>query len=305
MLWTNDVNTPNMYAMTHSGENNTWLETASGKRFEIRGTCSVGRSKSNQVVLPDSRVSRLHALVQLQNGNEYWLVDFGSTNGTYLNGRRVTQPTALRDGDRIEIADACLVFHDASDSKEFSSTAPSDITFEEVKSVPCWLLVADIVSYTHLSQSLSPEKLPVMTGRWLSQCKQLVEDNAGSINKFLGDGFLAYWRDGAGVTAKVAGALAALERLQAEGEPRFRVVVHHGEVSVGGGGALVEESLLGQELNFVFRVEKLASLLELPVMFSEAASRKLQPHVATVPLGQHEVKGFDGQFVFFAPKPGG
>ncbi len=289
--------------MDPSVENNAWLENAGGDRFEIRGTCSVGRSKSNQVVLPDKRVSRLHALIQLQNGNEHWLVDFGSTNGTSLNGRRVTQPTALRDGDRIEIADACLIFRCASQTEERSSAASADVTFEEVKSEPCWLMVADIVSYTQLSQSLPPEKLPVLTGRWLSQCKQAVEDNGGSINKFLGDGFLAYWRDGEGVPGKVAGALAALGQLQAIGEPRFRVVVHHGEVSVGGGGALVEESLLGQELNFAFRMEKLASALREPVLFSEAASRKLEVHVATAPVGQHELKGFDAQFAFFAPKP--
>jgi hypothetical protein len=49
------------------------------------------------------------------------------------------------------------------------------------------------------------------------------------------------------------------------------VAVHHGKASVGGSVAVAEESLPGPELNFVFRMEKLARALGEPALLSEAA----------------------------------
>src|ERR1041384_5912418 len=79
-----------------------WLEDADRKSHPIRGACSLGRSASNQVPLPDERVSRRHAVIQSQLEDEFWLVDFGSRNGSYVNDIRVAQPTRLRNGDRSE-----------------------------------------------------------------------------------------------------------------------------------------------------------------------------------------------------------
>ena len=61
-----------------------WLEDGEGKRTPIRGSCSLGRSESNQITLRDDTVSRRHAVIQPQGEHEYWLVDFGSSNGTYV-----------------------------------------------------------------------------------------------------------------------------------------------------------------------------------------------------------------------------
>src|SRR5262245_29514660 len=87
-----------------------WLEDASGKRVPIRGTCSLGRAESNQVTLQDDTVSRRHAVIQPQGEQEYWLVDFGSRNGSYVNGKRIAQPTRLRDGVTITIGAFQYVF---------------------------------------------------------------------------------------------------------------------------------------------------------------------------------------------------
>lgn len=87
------------------------LELSGGKRVRIKGTCSVGRIDTNDLVLPDIKVSRRHALIQKEGGDELWLVDLGSRNGTRLNGERVIRPTLLRDQDKIEIGDYGLVFH--------------------------------------------------------------------------------------------------------------------------------------------------------------------------------------------------
>jgi hypothetical protein len=62
----------------------------------------LGRSPECALQLPAAGASRRHASVAWRGGAVV-LRDLGSTNGTYLNGERVSQETALRSGDRIRI----------------------------------------------------------------------------------------------------------------------------------------------------------------------------------------------------------
>ena len=64
-------------------EEGAWLEAADGERYPIKGSCSIGRAGANTVVLESPKVSRRHALIHLQNIREIWLIDFGSSNGTF------------------------------------------------------------------------------------------------------------------------------------------------------------------------------------------------------------------------------
>jgi len=69
--------------------------------------CSIGRDQQNDVVLDDRAISRKHAEIRLRLGR-YTLYDLQSTNGTYVNGRRVAE-VVLADGDRITISGNDLV----------------------------------------------------------------------------------------------------------------------------------------------------------------------------------------------------
>ena len=62
-----------------------------------------------------------------------------------------------------------------------------------MRNVAAWLLVADIKGSTALAQRLAPENLALLFGKWMAACKEIVEAEGGAINKYLGDGFLAYW----------------------------------------------------------------------------------------------------------------
>ena len=68
----------------------------------------LGRSRECDVRVDDPNVSRRHAEVR-QEGATYWLVDLDSTNGTELNGRRVTR-AKLADGDTITLGGTEIVF---------------------------------------------------------------------------------------------------------------------------------------------------------------------------------------------------
>jgi pSer/pThr/pTyr-binding forkhead associated (FHA) protein len=63
----------------------------------------IGRGSDCHIVLPERQVSRHHVKI-ISDGNSYQLVDFGSKNGTHLNGTQVNGTVPLQDGDEIQIA---------------------------------------------------------------------------------------------------------------------------------------------------------------------------------------------------------
>lgn len=82
-------------------------DTISGQRFPLGSPAVVGRSKDADIVIDDPYASDLHLRFSLQDGTVV-LHDLGSTNGTYVNGRRVTVPTSLSRGDAVQIGKTVL-----------------------------------------------------------------------------------------------------------------------------------------------------------------------------------------------------
>jgi hypothetical protein len=72
-----------------------------GKEFPIeKAEVFIGRDIGNDIVINDPEVSRRHARIYLQ-GNMYIIEDLGSTNGTSVNGQKLTGPYMLRAGEQI------------------------------------------------------------------------------------------------------------------------------------------------------------------------------------------------------------
>src|SRR5262245_48782533 len=74
---------------------------------------SIGRADGNDIVLRDRNVSRRHARLVVRD-NKYLLVDIVSTNGTFLNGRRLSSPVVVGSSDRVDIGSYRLVIGAAS-----------------------------------------------------------------------------------------------------------------------------------------------------------------------------------------------
>ncbi len=76
--------------------------------FALTAELTIGRSSDCAVPLPsDNFVSQVHARVFLRE-NEYWVEDLGSTNGTLMNGRRLSGPAPVRRGDRLQVGRTVL-----------------------------------------------------------------------------------------------------------------------------------------------------------------------------------------------------
>jgi hypothetical protein len=85
-----------------SGTLSAELETEDGQRHAVDGTImKLGRALENDVVIPDSRVSRFHAEIR-RDGGRLVVYDLDSTNGTFVGGRSVQKHT-LKDGDEISL----------------------------------------------------------------------------------------------------------------------------------------------------------------------------------------------------------
>jgi class 3 adenylate cyclase len=288
------------FAVNPPPEQGAWLEAADGKRHPIKGGCSLGRAGVNTIVLDSAKVSRRHAVIHLQNIGELWLIDFGSSNGTFLNKRRIHHPIRLSDGDQITIGDQIFTFREPIPVSEQYKTDLIQRTLREIETIPCWLLVADIRGFTPLSRQMRSEDLDVLLGRWIFACKEIIENHHGIVNKYLGDGFLAYWPEADTSPEEIVTIVSALKEFQRQEGLPFRLVVHFGPVAIGGIASMGEESLMGGEVNLIFRLEKLASSLGETCCVSETANATLDGLVPTRSLGEFELKGFEGKCAFFA-----
>lgn len=80
--------------------------------WPVLGRATVGRAPGNSVVLNDREVSKEHAIVSHERG-EWFLRDLQSANGTFVNGRRITE-LKLRDGDELLLGSTRLTFRSAA-----------------------------------------------------------------------------------------------------------------------------------------------------------------------------------------------
>lgn len=82
-------------------------EKLRGKTFDLSDELVIGRAERCHIVLDDSYASQMHARI-FSRGDAHVVEDLGSTNGTYLNRRRITEPTELSRGDRVKIGKTVL-----------------------------------------------------------------------------------------------------------------------------------------------------------------------------------------------------
>ncbi len=73
-------------------------------------SCTFGRGPENTIQLSDRFVSRFHAQLEVVDNRQCYLVDLGSSNGTYVNDQPLNVPRCLQHGDRIEIGHNLIIF---------------------------------------------------------------------------------------------------------------------------------------------------------------------------------------------------
>ena len=77
---------------------------------------SIGRSPENTIAIPFATVSNFHAIIELDNGNRLIIRDLNSTNGTYLNGSRITT-SELKKGDILKVDEHLVSWENYIDNR--------------------------------------------------------------------------------------------------------------------------------------------------------------------------------------------
>lgn len=78
-----------------------------------KGEITIGRVQGNDIILPKGNISKRHSRIVLKDG-KFIIVDLKSTNGTYVNGKKITAPQVVKSSDKIYIGDFTLQLNGAS-----------------------------------------------------------------------------------------------------------------------------------------------------------------------------------------------
>ncbi|MGH9939408.1 MAG: DUF3616 domain-containing protein, partial [Blastocatellia bacterium] len=117
--------TPRLVGVTPSGEK---IEAALN-HLETE----IGKAPHNRIVISDPTVSSTHAIVLSRDGG-YDIVDLGSSNGTFVNGRKLgNESHTLRHGDKIQLGQALLTFRNSAETVENKTTRLSLEALEEIR----------------------------------------------------------------------------------------------------------------------------------------------------------------------------
>src|SRR4051812_41805955 len=88
------------------------------KRLEFdKPEVTIGRVQGNDIILPKGNVSKYHSRIVLKDG-KFIIVDMKSTNGTYVNGKKIAAPQVVRPSDKIYIGDYIINVEAPADGDE-------------------------------------------------------------------------------------------------------------------------------------------------------------------------------------------
>ncbi|MFY8217348.1 MAG: FHA domain-containing protein [Chthoniobacterales bacterium] len=276
---------------------------------EIGNTATIGRSRDNTVSLSfNPHVSRQHAIVRCHNAYEYQIMDLGSRNGTFVDGRRVITPLTLRHGSNIKICGCELRFEQteaASDGSGIDVTlaAGTDTGMDETLDVA--IMVCDLRGFSTMSERLPEEQVARTLGEWFRHAGNQIQQSGGTIDKFIGDAILAYWPRISTGSNESESALTTARSLivQAAGQAwpvaektplRVAIAMHHGSVTAGNIGLVAQRdaTIIGDAVNTVFRMEGIMKPMGQRLVWSHDFQQALgQQQSDAFDLGEHQLKG--------------
>ncbi len=265
-------------------------------------------------------------MLQCMETGEFYLIDLGSRNGSFVNGRRVSIPVTIRSGDQITFGQTELEFycpHDhrilgvedqepITDGRETTATAVLHV--RKLISV----LVIDIRNFTGLTRQMDEKMLSEMIGSWFRYAGEIIRTYGSWVDKYIGDAIMAVWiHDSENVShgemLQIFRALSGLHAMTsslAEKYPlpfplRIGAGINTGYAMVGntGSGDRPDYTALGDTVNAAFRLESSTKQIGCDVALGSQTYAHLAPLVTDKSLFKQfavELKGYDAPMVTFA-----
>lgn len=168
------------------------------------------------------------------------------------------------------------------------------------------IFFSDIANFTSTTEKLDAQQLMLQLSEYFDEVTKLIMGQNGTIDKYIGDGVMAFW--GAPTKVDISAekacyaALAVQKRIkelnlqwEAEGRPRFdtRIGLHTGEAIVGnvGSNECMNYSAIGDSVNLASRLEELNKEFGTQIIISEATWLQVHERFQCRPLGDVRVKG--------------
>ena len=231
-----------------------------------------------------------------------------------------SRPSNIREIARLESAASLL----RNSLKSFSSFVPLDIVRQLIKSgIPLTLGVeprfltvffSDLENFSTHSETLAPNDLLVQISTYLEQVSAAISEEGGTVDKFIGDGIMAFWnaplQHDDHVLRACAGALRAARRMErvndtweAEGRPRIRIRIglNCATVLVGnvGSSARLSYTALGDGVNVAARLEGINKQFGTAICISDSIHDHVGAKILARPLKRVQVKGRKTDFMIY------
>jgi len=273
------------FKLVAGGEEKTW--PLAGK-----STYRVGRGEGSDILLPYPWVSRQHAMVQVEANSSHNIVDLGSANGTFVNGRRVYTPTRLSSNDHVKIGKSELIFQQenlVAPQSGDETDAAGDETVAFLQKNQVTILVCDIRQFTPLSEEVGAGPVSQFLALWSKKVDGVVRKNGGQVDKFIGDAVLAVWPDGADFTVVAMALLSILEisiltRKLGQSVPginremKIGAALNSGEAVMGNIGVDGQRdfTIVGDVVNVAFRLQEITSRQKIDVILGDKTYLQLK-----------------------------
>ncbi len=266
--------------------------------FNLVGGTSwtVGRSDRAAIVLSSPWVSRIHALIQRLETNEFYVVDLGSRNGTFVNGQRVTVPMRLQHRDEVMFGQTRLQF--TSQAPRLSVPLKPELVAEwdqvtsqmKVRSL-LTVVVIDLRNFTPLARQVSEELLAQVVGTWFRQVGDIVQRYGSRVDKYIGDAVMAVWLHAQNAPhpsdlLRILKAVLAIHKTTTSLHLQYPLPfplrigtgINTGFAMVGntGSGHRPEYTAIGDTVNVAFQLEAATRTLDLDILVGEATYEYLQ-----------------------------
>jgi adenylate cyclase len=231
-----------------------------------------------------------------------------------------SRPSKIREIVQLQSAAGLL----RNSLQSFSSFAPVELVRELIESkIPLRLgverrrltvLFSDLENFSTQAERLTPDDLLAQISLYFEQVSSAISQDQGTVDKFIGDGVMAFW--GAPVSLPdtemraCSGALRASRRMEAinvkwraEGRPalRLRIGLHSAEVLVGNVGSSERFSytVMGDGVNVAARLEGTNKNFGTTICISDSVFDAVAPKIVARPLRRVQVKGRAQAFMVY------
>ncbi len=269
-------------------------------------TWAIGRGEGCAIQLDSRSVSRLHALIQRWDAGDYYLIDLGSRNGSFVNRRRVSLPLRLHDQDRLVFAEQELQFRNPT-ATGAHPTAPANTRNLPTEALHheslTTILVVDIRDFTALSRTVSEALLSQTIGTWFLHVGEAAQRRGSWAQQYIGDAVMAVWvhEDASKIARDLIHVLYALCEIYRSTEEVSRNLPLPKPLRIGAGistGMAIlggtDYTALGDTVNAAFRLEAATKTIGLGVALGQGAFEALDGRQR--PLFQHfevQLKGYE------------